>query len=222
MFDADPPPGLLPPTLLPTLRMIFASPNQIQMSPNLRLYTADLFSAVRHHPQLDGTLLTAQSHRDALDLIKAARLLGIDLTGMEIIKMSLDETNTRCRNRQVLSDNTAEGASTVDYGEAMSDVYSGIGSGIGLLSPFGDGEDQPSIQESEAPVEAYPNREPMDISEADVARIIPRIVSHRVKVRDGPEDEVLASTYFGAVAAKSTDQSRSTVKDILINILAEV
>ncbi|KAL4262553.1 hypothetical protein AB1N83_005471 [Pleurotus pulmonarius] len=222
MFDADPPPGILPSTLLPTLRTMFASPTQIQMSPNLRLYTADLFSAVRHHPQLDGTLLTAQSHRDALDLIKAARLLGIDLTGMEIIKMSLDEENARYRNRQGLGTSTVEGASTVDYGEAMSDVYSGIGSGIGLLSPFGDAEDQPSIQESEAPVDAYPNREPMDISEADVARIIPRVVSHRVRVRDSPEDEVLASTYFGAVAAKSTDQSRSTVKDILINILAEV
>ncbi|KDQ27539.1 hypothetical protein PLEOSDRAFT_1104223 [Pleurotus ostreatus PC15] len=221
MFDADPPPGLLPPTLLPTLRTMFSS-DQIQMSPNLRLYTADLFSAVRHHPQLDGTLLTAQSHRDALDLIKAARLLGIDLTGMEIIKMSLDEANARYRNRQGLGSSTAEGASTVDYGEAMSDVYSGIGSGIGLLSPFGDAEDQPSIQELEVSHDADPNQEPMDISEADVARIIPRVVSHRVRVRDGPEDEVLASTYFGAVAAKSTDQSRSTVKDILINILAEV
>lgn len=70
----------------------------------------------------------------------------------------------------------------------------------------------------------------LDVSEADVARIVPRVVSHRLRVRDGPEDEVLWNAVFGAVGwwkggeepEPESERVRSTVKDILVQILSEV
>ena len=41
----------------------------------------------------------------------------------------------------------------------------------------------------------------LDVSEADVARVFPRVVSHRVRVRGGPEEEVLSSAVCSAVDA---------------------
>ena len=72
----------------------------------------------------------------------------------------------------------------------------------------------------------------LDVSEVDVARIAPRVISHRVRVRDGPEDEVLSSVLFGATfkplpkaSTNSTDVSSTgqlTVKGLLVEILSEV
>ncbi|KAJ8518594.1 hypothetical protein ONZ45_g4359 [Pleurotus djamor] len=238
MMDADPPPGLLPPTILPMLRTMFASKSQLQISPHLLLYAADLFSAVRHHPQLEGTLLTTRSHTDALDLSRAARLLGIDLTGMEMIKLKLEENAVGCHGggmRHRSESETVDGTSNIEYGERMSDVYSGISSGMGLLSPFGDVDSRRSYEVrspsflTESAVSAREGDDEgesdvLDVSEADIARIVPRVVSHRVRVRDGPQDEVLASLVFGAVPPTIPPEAwtRSSVKDIIISILAEV
>lgn len=78
-----------------------------------------------------------------------------------------------------------------------------------------------------------------DVSEEDVARIFPRAVSHRLRVRDGPEDEVLSSVMWPAVPSEvgsrgATDKQtmdgdevrlgweRKKIKDILVRILADV
>jgi len=76
------------------------------------------------------------------------------------------------------------------------------------------------------------------VSEADVARVVPRAITHRVRVRDGPADEILGSAVFGAtftlglgggeVEGDDVEEdgygwdTRSTIKEILVNILAEV
>lgn len=67
----------------------------------------------------------------------------------------------------------------------------------------------------------------LDVSEVDVARIAPRVISHRVRVRDGPEDEPLSSSLYGATfkpGANGTDVSagQMTVKRLLVQILSEV
>jgi len=162
------------PALLNTLR---AYCKRVYLSPGLSLYTSDLFSAARHHPELDGTLLGVRARTDANSLIAAARVLGI---GREITVPLVDDAQE------------SEPSEAGSYGW------------------FGPADD------SDACV--------LDVSEADVARIVPRVVSHRVRVRDGPEDEVLGSAVFGAVGKWELEEKweRSTVKDIVVQILADV
>ena len=67
-----------------------------------------------------------------------------------------------------------------------------------------------------------------DVSEVDVAKVVPRVVSHRVRVRSGPEHEVLSSVVFMAVppasegGEKKGTWKRRTVKDIIVKLLGEV
>jgi len=73
----------------------------------------------------------------------------------------------------------------------------------------------------------------LDVSEADIARVFPRAVSHRVSVRRSPADEVLSSALCGAVGGVMVDGRevraddpeawvRSQVKDVLVQVLADV
>jgi len=150
----------------------------VHLASNLSLYTSDLFSAARHHPQLDGTLLSSLARRDADALIAAARVLGL---GGEVIVPLVEDS---------VESETSDGE------------WPWLGSEVRVL----------------------------DVSEADVARIVPRVVSHRLRVRDGPEDEVLWNAVFGAVGwwkggeepEPESERVRSTVKDILVQILSEV
>ena len=76
-----------------------------------------------------------------------------------------------------------------------------------------------------------------DVSEIDVAKVFPRVVSHRVRMREGPDDEILGSVMFPAVpialSRSSAEPSRPisagaqgdeerTVKQVLISVLADV
>ncbi|THH12468.1 hypothetical protein EW146_g7666 [Bondarzewia mesenterica] len=74
-----------------------------------------------------------------------------------------------------------------------------------------------------------------DASEIDVAKVVPRVISHRLRVRDGPEDEILSSAMFLAAvprlkldAAEADDKvskevwRRRTVKEIIVRLMAEV
>ncbi|KAG8970353.1 hypothetical protein FRC03_009626 [Tulasnella sp. 419] len=45
------------------------------LSPHLETYMASLLSAVRHHPHLDGTLLTARAMSDYMDLVRASQVV---------------------------------------------------------------------------------------------------------------------------------------------------
>lgn len=65
-----------------------------------------------------------------------------------------------------------------------------------------------------------------NISEVDIGRMFPRIVSHRVRVRSGPDDEILGSIMHPAVHQQPPSEIppavRKTVKQIIVGILADV
>lgn len=187
--------------------------------PTLNFYISDLFSAARHHPLLDGTLLSARSRRDAEELIRAARVVCGEWTGAELIKTvaaaDLDDAD----------DAITEPVGDYEIDDVrMSDVK------LGLLDPDAEWQSlslspTPSFRPSLAR-SAIEQTEPLAVSEADIARIVPRAISHRLRVRDGPTDEILGSTVWGAVSGAGGDEAsgrtRSTVKDILVRILSEV
>ncbi|KAJ2922580.1 hypothetical protein H1R20_g14520, partial [Candolleomyces eurysporus] len=78
----------------------------------------------------------------------------------------------------------------------------------------------------------------LDVTEVDVARTMPRVVTHRMSVRDGPEEEVLASAVIGATFGRSLGGEDAdgkgvaesfrkgydglTIKDVLVDILNKV
>ena len=72
-----------------------------------------------------------------------------------------------------------------------------------------------------------------DVSEVDLAKVFPRVASHRVRMRAGPDDEILGSVMFPAVPVPPSSRRREseqedplgedkTVKQVLISILADV
>ena len=68
-----------------------------------------------------------------------------------------------------------------------------------------------------------PESQRMDVSEVDIARIIPRVLTHRLRVRDGPDHEILSSAVFPAVLTGSdkVESHRRTIKEILVQIIGE-
>jgi len=73
-------------------------------------------------------------------------------------------------------------------------------------------------------------RESWDVSEVDAAKVVPRVISHRLRVRDGPEDEMMAGVVYLATAprvpagveSKEGVWRRRTVKEILVKLIGEV
>ena len=179
LFPSD---TIIPASFLDALR---ETSRHAHISPTLSLFLSDLFSATRHTSQLDTTLLTATAMKDARDLVRAERVLGTDLTGTELVRPTakfyddiseeLSELNGLKAGQSRTSDDFSEYV-TVNRGDTSSASRSTTTS-------------TPST--SRGPVV-------LDVSEVDVARIMPRVITHRVKLRDGPEDEVLASAVFGA------------------------
>jgi hypothetical protein len=191
----NPPP--LPEDILPRsfLNALRDAHLRTHISHTLSLYLADIFSATRHNSRLDATLLTVRASKDAEALIRASRVIGADLTGMELLRPVVRADD--------FSDN---GSQNMQKSEG----------------------DHPNVGDSESPHSQAPGL--LDVSEVDVARIAPRVISHRVRVRDGPGDEILASVLYGATlkplpkGTTGTDvsASRLTVKGLLVQILSEV
>jgi len=165
------PEDMLPPSFLKALN---DAHHRAHISHTLSLYLADIFSATRQNSRLDATLLTAKASKDAEALIRASRVIGTDLTGMELLRPDVNTGNSQ--------------ESIDDTGDSRA----------------------------------------LDVSEVDVARIAPRVISHRVRVRDGPEDEILSSVLFGATfkplptGGGTVTDARLTVKGLLVEILSEV
>jgi len=161
--------------------------------------------------------------KDAEHLARAGRVLGRDLTGMELVR----DAGVEVLGQQDIVDGDDDDEDG-EGGELLAndiDVGSG-GVKIDLLPPGPDSAsyDHALHQQHDVEQGATP---PLDVSEADIARIVPRVMSHRLRVRDGPEDEILASAVLGAVKGETEREvegleSRSTVKDILVKILSEV
>ncbi|KAG1762893.1 hypothetical protein EDD22DRAFT_889454 [Suillus occidentalis] len=232
-----PPPNnstpIIPATFLARLKSLCVT--EVRMRPPLEIYLADLFTATRHFGALDAMMLTARARQDAEVLARAARVLGVDQTGAELIKeVSVDapersDDDSTERGYPRSSTNTQSYEALIDGSALLCDVpdVSSVHSHHSMRS---------------APIEDEELLE-LDVSEADVARIFPRVVSHRVRVRDSPVDEILSSAVCGAVRRpggipKGTDSEweegvidvhdpdivweRETVKDILVHILARV
>ncbi|KAI0633228.1 hypothetical protein C8Q77DRAFT_772367 [Trametes polyzona] len=250
---------------------------------SLEMYLLDLFAATRHHPALDGALLTARAHADAEALARAFRVLNGDTVGAALIEQeadlggasdtaaaveSFDETswtedgwrsvesltrggraNGRARKERD-GDGNGEGEEyeyapgsnglRVRVSGERSDGESGRS---GPYDDFAQGEEGASPPEAQALAMARAWPEVWDVSEEDVARVFPRAVSHRLRVRDGPDDEVLGSVMWPAVPPDSgaalggVDDTprmdslrggpamgweRKSVKEILVRILADV
>ncbi|KAJ7091116.1 hypothetical protein C8R44DRAFT_817080 [Mycena epipterygia] len=217
---------LVSPALLHDLRALY---NRTHLSPVLSLYASDLFSAARHHPQLDGTLLTAKAMKDAIDLARAGRVIGGDLTGIELVRddaayaASVANGNGHAKLEPEFelpeSPFTPEPMVT---GNGHAHRYQPIEVVIEEV----DGESSPTPRGDGVPRTREPEAEVLEVSEADIARIAPRVMTHRLRVRDGPQDEVLGSAMFPAVSEDSgavlEGIGRSTVKEILVQILAQV
>ncbi|KAH9892668.1 hypothetical protein C8Q73DRAFT_791694 [Cubamyces lactineus] len=258
-FAVNPPPPRPPPCAV--------------LHPSLEMYLLDLFAATRHHPALDGTLLTQRAHADAEALARAFRVLNGDTVGAALVSHeahlgdretaaaeSFDDaswTEDGWRSAESLTGRSqangfARRKGSDDYA-SMDGIRVRVGmDGEGSVSEQSDafdnvipGGDMLNPPEALAKVVAGMWPERWDVSEEDVARIFPRVVSHRLRVRNGPDDEVLGSVMWpavmpeGAAAAAAMGNvegspdvdvaapvkmgwERKTVKEILVRILADV
>ena len=177
-------------------------------------------------------------------MIRAARVLGGDLTGVELIasvasQMQLPmagDDDAEGAEQNVNGNGHAQPQRTATMYSADGDEYAAAYEGVSdedartfrrslarTMSSNGlrDAESVAESLEGMQVQERY-----LDVSEADVARMIPRVISHRLRVRDGPQDEVLGSALFGAVDSEASEGrgegTTTTVKDVLVRILAEV
>ncbi|KAF9568194.1 hypothetical protein CPC08DRAFT_757693 [Agrocybe pediades] len=215
---------VLPWTFIKSLQEVRS---KTHISYTLSLYISDIFSATRHNSLLNALLLTARSMKDAEDLIRVSRVIGNDLTGMELVRSS-PMTHHHQRSHSdggSFSDNESTDPMLEDYVRLADERNSAMSSS------------HPNDRDHE---EAYPLT--LDVSEVDIARIVPRVISHRVSLRDGPRDEILSSALFGATftpktfntthrsddgenvenVVQGTARQAQSVKDVLVNILAEV
>jgi hypothetical protein len=237
-FLISSPPTPPPPNSTPILSAAFLAKlkhlcaKEVRMRPPLNMYLADLFTATRHCGALDAMMLTARARQDAEVLARAARVLGVDQTGAELIKEVAIGASERIDQDSLTERGYPSSNTSTQSFEALID---------GSALPFGlpdvaslhtHRSTRSALADEEGPLE-------LDVSEADVARIFPRVVSHRVRVRDSPVDEILSSAVCGAVSwpgFTSTETNsgwqdvhdpnvvweRETVKDILVHVLATV
>ena len=195
----------------------------VYVSPSLSLYVDAFFTAARHHHELDGTLLTSRAHKDAESLIRIQRLLSGDSTSTELIRSH---------------DSEAEDKIGGEYSDAFVDPGSDPHDQIQPLKLKHDswlarGRIQATILSEQGPestcigqtdnIFQLEESRRMDVSEVDVARIVPRVLTHRLRVRDGPDHEILSSVVFPAATTGSdkVESHRRTVKDILVQIIGE-
>lgn len=207
--------------------------NEVRMRPQLNIYLADLCTATRHFGALDATMLTARARQDAEVLVRAARVLGVDKTGAELIKeVAMGSSEPTDRDSFTEREYTSSSTSLQSF-EALIDNSTLPFQSSDVASLHTHRSMRSVATEAEEPLE-------LDVSEADVARIFPRVVSHRVRVRDSPVDEILSSAVCGAVSWPHTPKGtnsdlglvdvhdpnivweRETVKDILVHVLATV
>ncbi|TFK74041.1 hypothetical protein BDN72DRAFT_834044 [Pluteus cervinus] len=232
----------IPSRLLATLHKNWT---RTTITPNLSLYLSDMFSAIRHHPELDGTFLTVRSMNDAVDLAKAYKVLGLNLAGTELIRSTAREMRNLQENEEV--NFTGKGKQkqqgTEDSGLFSPLVYDDRSSTSPLLlrghyaqsqGGYQSGPSQESFNPQTIISPPYPEvqeveEEEWGISEADIARIVPRVVTHRLRMRDGPQDQILASLRYGSLFELEQDgegetghEVRRTIKSILVEVLAEV
>jgi hypothetical protein len=189
---------------------------RVHVSPSLSLYVDDLFTVTRHHHELDGTLLTSRAHKDAESLIRVQRLLSGDSTSTELIRSFEMEDKVGEESPDGFTD---RGNFSSDPAQPLK--HNGWPTGVTpqttVLSENGPG----SIGYTDSTSQL--GSQSMDVSEVDVARILPRVWTHRLRVRDGCDHEIFSSAVFPATLTGSdkVDSHRRAVKEILVQIIGE-
>lgn len=228
--------------------------------PTLNVYLLDLFAAARHHPLVDGTLLTLRAHRDAEDLIRAFRVICGSSLGAELIstvaaapEADADIHGSEDSATDELLPSPIDDVHSLDWEKPEADwlgeeIRIGKRKASSLRSvevkiqgptdrtapvPFDtSSENAGSHADWVLPPAVSRRPEVWDVSEVDVGKIFPRVVSHRVRMRAGPDDEILGSVMFpaaaGATGTGGADAHRvrraddRTVKQVIVSILADV
>ncbi len=255
----SPPPPYLPLPNDPKAESLPDAYTSIHSS--LKMYLADLFSAARHHPLLDGTMLSLRAHRDAEDLARAFRVICGNTIGAELVTevaamVSSDEDSRHSRDARVDNGTFTEGdEESLEWGKVHEDdEFLGVELEKGKKKASSVRSVEVRIQAPDSPEDVgpfnpeslvhhnirtglspLPLREPQiwDVSEVDIAKIFPRVVSHRLRTRDGPDDEILGSLMnpavhdsippgFTEISKGRDNMDQKTVKQVLIGILADV
>jgi hypothetical protein len=189
--------------------------------PSLRLYIADLIAAARHHHELDGTLLGMRCVQDAEALVRAHRVLCAGDVGSALVERAAAFSVT----------SVAESSLSLDHGDT-ADVS--VHLQWADAGPFTTPSPRRPASAVEEGLEAdWLDLDPQvkwDVSEVDVAKVVPRVVSHRLRVRDGPEDEIMAGVVFMATIPRVPTSvenmdgfwRRRTVKEILVKLMTQV
>ncbi|OCH93753.1 hypothetical protein OBBRIDRAFT_789953 [Obba rivulosa] len=258
-FPALPSPPAIPPSELALLRLL-AAPHPADvpgaracactapsmhahtaLHPGLRMYLTDLFAAARHHPELDGTLMTRRAAVAAEALVRAFRVLGGDVGGTELVRLAAGADVDVPSESGSVSQSSRGSLGLGDEWESIgSDTERDLPPAvrISVESPPDAPSERGHMASSVAGERLSPGPPPAaiwDVSEIDIARIFPRVVTHRLCVRNGPADEILGSVMFPAVPAafgagadgeEGQDGvnafERRSVKNILVGILADV
>jgi len=210
---------ILPRDFLPRLRSLSTS-DHVNIHPSIRLYVADLITAARHHHELDGTMLGVRSVEDAEALVRAHRVLGAGDVGSALIER------------------TAALSITSAAGSTLS-LHHPVGADVAVQPHWAEewslttaSPRRPASATSDAEVDwlHFDPQAKWDVSEVDAAKVVPRVISHRLRVRDGPEDELMAGVMFMATAPRiltgiennGTAWRRRTVKEILVKLMVHV
>ena len=188
----------------------------VYVSPSPSLYVDEFFTAARHHHELDGTLLTSRAHRDAESLIRVQRLLSGDSTSTELIRS--------CEVEDKVGEESSDGFIDPenDVDDPARPLKHDSWLARGRVQATNLSESGPASTMRTDTISQLESQR-MDVSEVDVARIIPRVLTHRLRVRDGPDHEILSSVVFPAVLTGSdkVKSHRRTVKEILVQIIGE-
>jgi hypothetical protein len=252
-LQAPPADPIIPPSELSYLRSLSAGSNSSQPQPqtphgqafslprvrvstnlSLSLYASDLLSMARHHPELDGTLITARAHADLATLLRARRVLHGDSTGAELIREAVAEVRTVLREVASAEMGTAgswEEEGLLDGGTVRADddwlhIMSARKAKSPMLSVEQVDEDIASSIKTGSQVSRTEQEEVWEVSDKDLRKIVPRVVQHRLRVRKGPEDHVLGSVFYSAVPPPGQQRAKQdwrqrTVEEILIDILED-
>jgi len=175
-----------------------------------------------------------RAREDAEVLVKAQRMLGVDLFGGEAVRggvgvrgklggggeknrlstMSAFTNESEWEMEMDLEEEEEEGEEEEEEGEEE------------------DGEKNKGKARGKTKIKGKRNPPPLlDVSEIDVARIFPRVVSHRLGMREAGEDEVVSSLFFpacfsgvasGLPGLGGEANSKESVKDVLVGILGDV
>ena len=188
-----------------------------------------------------------RAREDADVLVKAQRMLGVDLFGGEAVrggplgasglrgggeknrlsKMSAFTNESEWEMEMDLEDEE-EGDEEEEENEEEEEEDGNDGK---RKYPKADRRKTNSKGKTKTKGKAKPPL--LDVSEIDVARIFPRVVSHRLGLRETAEDEVVSSLVFPAcfsgVAGGDVSglaglggDAKESVKDVLVGILGEV